>query len=163
MSKNADAAADDGATSALTSLASTPARITVLLVDDNHQFLQLLSQFLQLLSRFLRTRCPDEISVVGMAEDAELALGLAVSCRPRVAILDRNMPGRGGLEAVSDFRQALPTIGIVVLTLFDYDEYRCASLRSGANEFVSKSRLEADLLPAIRRAVTGAAPGPALI
>lgn len=156
MSKNADAAADDGATSALTSLASTPARITVLLVDDNHQFLQLLS-------RFLRTRCPDEISVVGMAEDAELALGLAVSCRPRVAILDRNMPGRGGLEAVSDFRQALPTIGIVVLTLFDYDEYRCASLRSGANEFVSKSRLEADLLPAIRRAVTGAAPGPALI
>lgn len=125
--------------------AGVPERITILLVDDNRRFVELLT-------RFLATCFPDEIQVVATAEEAESALALTAECRPHAVILDLAMPGRSGLEIVPDLRRMAPALGIVVLTFLDSDEYRRAALASGADEFVGKGRLEADLVPAIRRA-----------
>ncbi|NIO68874.1 MAG: hypothetical protein GTN71_07505 [Anaerolineae bacterium] len=45
----------------------------------------------------------------------------------------------------------LPEVGIIALTVLDIESYRQAALAAGVNDFVSKTSLSTDLLPAIRR------------
>ena len=61
------------------------------------------------------------------------------------------MPDVEGLAAISLIRAALPQAGIIVMTLMDALYYRPAVLAAGADHFVSKTNLNADLLPAIQR------------
>jgi DNA-binding NarL/FixJ family response regulator len=118
--------------------------ISVLAVDDN-------PRFLAILTRFLRTRHPDEVIVVGVAKGGFEALTQADALQPQMVILDLAMPDMPGWEVIPRLRKAHPKIGIIVLTLLDPSGYRERTLKAGADEFVAKSVLGAELLPAIRR------------
>lgn len=118
--------------------------ISVLLVDDSSLFVHAATRFLQEQS---------EIVVVGAASRGEEALMQAQRLQPKVVLIDLNMPGLSGLKAIPLLRERLPDAGIIVLTLQDMDAYRQAALSAGADDFVSKATLVADLLPAIRRVV----------
>lgn len=123
-------------------------RIPLLLVDDNPTFLYAAVGFLQ---------AHEEVNVVGTASSGEEALAQAQALRPQVILLDLSMPDMLGLNIIPLVREVLPEAGIVVLTLLDTDGYRGAALMAGADEFVSKASLSADLLSAIRRAANKAA------
>jgi len=125
--------------------------ISVLAVDDN-------ARFLEILTRFLRTRHPDEVIVLGVASSGVEALTQADALRPQLVLLDLAMPDMPGWEVIPRLRVAHPDMGIVVLTLLDPFGYREMTLKAGADEFVSKSALGTDLLPAIRRASLGNRP-----
>ncbi len=128
--------------------------IPVLLVDDS-------AAFRRLATRFLEERSAGEVTVVGTAAGSVEALAEAARLRPQIVLIDVSMPGGpSGLETLSDLRRILPDAGIVVLTVLDGPDYREASLAAGADEFVSKSQMYQDLLPAIRH-VTGSARPPA--
>jgi DNA-binding NarL/FixJ family response regulator len=116
--------------------------ISVLLVDDH-------STFLDIVTRFLQSH-PD-IVIVGTAGDGKAALRSARVLQPQVILLDLAMPDLSGLEVISPLRLIVPTAAIIVLTLLDGDGYRQAALAAGATDFVSKTTLSTDLLPAIRR------------
>jgi DNA-binding NarL/FixJ family response regulator len=118
--------------------------VSVLLVDDS-------PLFLDITTRFLQEECQGEVVVVGVAGGGEEALAKAQPLHPQVVLVDLNMPGMSGLEAIPRLRQALPDAGIIALTLLDAEVYRQAALAAGADGFVSKSTLYTDLLPAIRR------------
>ena len=120
--------------------------ISILLVDDN-------SAFLRMATRFLQEHCGNMVVVVGVAGGGEEALVKAQDLRPEVVLLDLAMPDLPGLEVIPRLRAALPEVGIVVLTLLDVAAYRQAALEAGADGFVSKATLGADLLPAIQQAV----------
>ena len=116
--------------------------ISILLVDDHSIFLGIVTRFLQ--------SYPD-IVIVGTAGDGKEALRYAQVLQPQVILLDLAMLGLFGLEVISPLRLIVPTAGIIVLTLLDADGYRQAALAAGAADFISKTTLSTDLLPAIRR------------
>jgi DNA-binding NarL/FixJ family response regulator len=118
--------------------------VSILLVDDNAGFLRILTNFLERLSQ-------GEIVIVGTALGGREGLAKADALRPRVVIIDLAMPDLHGLAAIPQLRTILPEAGIIALSLLDSSSYREEALAVGANEFVSKARLDTDLIPAIRR------------
>jgi DNA-binding NarL/FixJ family response regulator len=89
---------------------SRVARIKVLIADD-HPVVRLG------LDAVLRTQ-PD-IHVVGHAVDGEEAVRQAHITRPDVILLDVRMPGKDGLTALLEIKQALPAARCVMMTSFD--------------------------------------------
>lgn len=122
------------------------------MVDNNPGFLRILASFLQ--------RFGPEIIIVGAACGGKEALTKAQALGPQVILIDLAMPDLHGLEAIPQLRSMLPDVGIIALTLLDSTSYRQAALAAGANDFVSKTRLDTDLLPVILRLGWGR-PGPA--
>jgi len=122
--------------------------IRVLLVDDQ--------QLVRTGFRVILERTPD-ISVVGEAANGAEALDVARRTRPDIVLMDVRMPGLDGIEATRRLRQhgsaAAPRV--IMLTTFDLDEYIYAALRAGANGFLLKDALAADLIAAIRSVADG--------
>jgi two-component system invasion response regulator UvrY len=119
--------------------------IRVLLVDDNPLFLSITSEFLKL---------QVELTIVGMARDGQEAIAQANQLKPDVILLDLNMPGKSGMEAIPKLQKITPQPKIIALTMMNQDAYQPAALAAGAHGFVSKGSMGSDLLPAILR-VTG--------
>ena len=120
--------------------------LRVLLIDENPVFLRAVTAFLQRQSGFV-TLCT--------AARMEAALVGARDFCPAVIVIDPNNSNLEGLGVIPRIRTVSPQVGIVVLALIDSATYRDASLATGADCFVSKSNMAADLLPAIHRAVRG--------
>lgn len=116
--------------------------VSVLLVDDSLVFLQVAARFLKRESG---------VVVVGVAASGREALAQAVALCPQVVLLDLAMPGLSGLEVIPMLRASLPKTRIIALTLGEAEVYREAALAAGADEFVSKSALSGELLPAVWR------------
>ena len=125
-----------------------PDRARVVIVDDNRELLRSAVAFLHARG----------LNVVGAFEDARTALVEAPALDPDVAVIDLRMPGISGLEAIGCFREALPLLGIVVLTLVVASGYRRRAFAAGADEFVDKARFDTDLIPAIVRAARARRP-----
>ncbi|MEV2275917.1 response regulator transcription factor [Nocardiopsis sp. NPDC049922] len=99
----------------------------------------------------------EDISVVAEAADGEEAVGLAVSERPDVVLMDIRMPGVDGLEATRRIAAdpRLADVRVVILTTFDLDEYVYSALRAGASGFLVKDTEPMELIHAVRVAARG--------
>lgn len=120
--------------------------ISVLLVDDN-------SVFLDVASRFLQKASDGVIDVVGTAASGERGLALAPILRPQVILVDLNMPGLSGIGTIRFLRALMPRTGIIALSMLERDIYRQEALLAGADDYVPKSAMAAEIVPAIRRLV----------
>lgn len=125
--------------------------IRVLLVDGN-------SDFLHVAADFVRRR--QELVLVGATEGGEGVVAQALDLNPQVILIDLDMPGLTGLEAIPHLRTALPEVGIIALSLSNGSAYRQAALAAGADELVTKTELIADLPLAIRRVARAKRPQP---
>ena len=92
------------------------------------------------------------IAEAGTVPDAER---LTRAHRPSVLVLDLNMPGGSGLEAIPRLREQAPETAIVVLTMQDDPAFARQALQSGALGFVLKEAADEELLEAIRLAAAG--------
>jgi DNA-binding NarL/FixJ family response regulator len=105
--------------------------------------------------RLILQQAPD-MSVVGEAADGEQAAAMALDLQPDVVLMDVRMPGVNGVEATRMIRDgAAPQTRVLMLTTFDLDEYVYAALRAGADGFLLKDTLAADLLTAVRVVAAG--------
>lgn len=135
------------------------ATLSVLLVDDNRTFLRILAEFLS-------AHGEGALQVVGAVLEGREAVAQAETLQPDVVLVDLQMPLQSGLTLLPHLRARLPDAILVALTLLDPDMYQAAALAAGADAFVSKMRLEHDLLPTLhrlasrgpRRAVAGLRP-----
>ena len=118
------------------------ARISVFMVDDNPIVLRFAARFLD---------SSPGISVAGTATDAADALTQVLGLQPEVVVVDLRMPGMSGFELIPRLRAALPGVGLVALTVLDADAYRQAALSAGADGFVTKGTMVAELVPTIQR------------
>ena len=124
--------------------------ISVLLVDDNLTFLRIATRFLD---------AHDDVLVVGTVSEGEIALAQARILQPDVVLVDTAMSSlQGGLTFIPQLRAVLPCVGIIALTLIGTDGYRQAALEAGADDFVPKAAMGADLLSAIQRVKQAAQP-----
>ncbi len=104
--------------------------------------------------RVLIADTPD-LDVVGEAGTGAQAVQLARDVRPDVVVMDIRMPGMDGIEATRIITAESSTVGVVVLTTFDDDDYVYAALRAGASGFLVKDMALEDILAAIRIVAAG--------
>jgi CheY-like chemotaxis protein len=76
--------------------------------------------------------------VVSLAEDAEEALELLRSQRFDVLITDKNLPGMGGVELISEARAIQPALEAVMITGYSSSESVIAAFAAGASDYILK-------------------------
>lgn len=125
----------------MTAAAAPGPPIRVLLVDDH--------TILRDGVRSLLEREPD-IEVVGEADDGVEAVEKAGTLTPDIIIMDMVMPRMGGLEATQRIKEQHPDIRILILSMYDDDEYVLQIIQAGASGYVLKRVASSELVRAIR-------------
>lgn len=104
----------------------------------------------------LLSSLPD-VEVVGIATTGHAAVKEVRAQRPDVAMLDLQMPGMDGYAATREIVRAMPTVGVLVLTMFDDDESVFAAMRAGARGYVVKGAEQDEIARAVRAVAAGEA------
>jgi DNA-binding NarL/FixJ family response regulator len=98
-----------------------------------------------------------ELDVIGEAEDGAEAIDLVARTRPDVVIMDVHMPRLDGLEATKLMMAKQQPPRVLILTIFDSDDYVFEALRSGADGFVLKRAHPEELIRAVHTVAGGEA------
>ncbi|MFH9177921.1 response regulator [Streptomyces albogriseolus] len=96
-----------------------------------------------------------DLTVVAEAADGAEALELAREHRPALAILDIAMPRLTGLQAARELSRTLPETRILVLTMYDNEQFFFEALAAGASGYVLKSVADRDLVEACHATMRG--------
>ena len=96
-----------------------------------------------------------DLDVVGQAGDGKEAVRQIGAWKPDLILVDLSMPGMSGVDVIREIRKRLPAVRIVVLTVYDQEEYVRESLTAGANAYVLKTAPQEELLAAIRDVLRG--------
>ena len=107
----------------------------VMLVEDDDGFRRSLAGLL--MSRFPSI-------VLGEAADGAEALEKVGSFLPQVIFMDIKLPGQSGLEVTRRIKALHPDVNVIMLTSYDFPEYREAARASGAYGFLSKGSSTAE-------------------
>jgi DNA-binding NarL/FixJ family response regulator len=116
--------------------------ITVLVVDDHPLFRDGLAGLLATV---------DDIEVVGAVGDGESAVRTSLELAPDVVLMDLNLPGLPGLEAIRRIMARDPAPAVLVLTMVDDDDTVTAALRVGARGYLLKGAVQEEVLAALPR------------
>ena len=96
-----------------------------------------------------------EVDVVGEARDGDEAFDLAHRIEWDVAVLDYSMPGRGGVELLSDVKHDYPEKPVLILSIYPEDPHGLRALKAGAAGYISKESAGDDLTAAVKKVATG--------
>src|SRR5271165_1401718 len=110
----------------------------ILVVDDEPQ-----------LRRVMRAALTRQGYIIGDSRTGEEALEAVRAERYDLVLLDRNMPGMGGVETCRLIRQS-SDVGIIMLTVRKAEEDRVEALDAGADDYVTKPFSMPELLARIR-------------
>jgi DNA-binding NarL/FixJ family response regulator len=124
----------------------TPVKTRILLADDH-----------ALVRRGLRMVLDAEPDLEVIAEASTGAEAIETAAREPVdlAVLDVAMPRMTGLQAAAELTQRLPGLRILMLSMYDNEQYLYEALRAGASGYVLKSAADRDLVEACRAAMRG--------
>ena len=100
-------------------------------------------------------RAADEIEVVATGASAEDALALAAAQRPDVLILDLELGGRSGLDAIAGIKPASPATRIVVFSAYAGEERVASAFERGADSYVLKGTSSDELVAVVRAVAAG--------
>jgi len=98
------------------------------------------------------------IRCVGACASAEDALRVIPAKKPDVVLMDIRLPGMSGIECVAELKQLLPSLQIIMLTVYEDSESIFRALKAGAAGYLVKSAPPAKLLEAIEDVSKGGAP-----
>jgi DNA-binding NarL/FixJ family response regulator len=117
------------------------ATIRVLIADDHRLFAEALEAILA---------AEPEMQVVGRARNGEEAVAQALELKPDVILMDIAMPGVDGVEATKQIRREQGGCRIVMLTGSNSRTDVARAREAGAAAYVTKDRIAAQLIEAIR-------------
>ena len=123
---------------------SASSRPRILLADDYPHWLNA--------AKILLT---PEFDVVGTAVDGGKLVSEALRLEPDVIVVDITMPVMTGIDAVHRLRNLGSDARIVFLTIHVGEEFMMACRAEGAHGYVLKTKMKAQLVPAIRAALAG--------
>jgi DNA-binding NarL/FixJ family response regulator len=124
----------------------TPLKTRVLLADDHEMVREGLKALLD---------AQPDIDVVAEAGDGAEAVKLALTGDVDLAVLDVAMPRMTGLQAVAELHRRKPELRVLILSMYDNEQYFFEALKAGASGYVLKSAAKRDLVEAIRAAMRG--------
>ncbi len=96
-----------------------------------------------------------DMVVVSEAADGREAIKAVHDALPDVAVIDISMPGIDGLEVVSQIHASYPQLPILVLTMYEEEQYVFRAIAAGATGYVTKRSAPEELVTAIRKLHSG--------
>src|SRR6266404_3352057 len=124
--------------------------ISVWLIEDNHTFRNTIAK---ILSRVADIGAPRDFS---NSEDALEALTQGIV--PDVALVDVELPGIDGIEAVRRIKSMSPATRIIMLTVFDDHDKIFKAICAGASGYLLKTSPVEKIVESVREAYAGGAP-----
>jgi DNA-binding NarL/FixJ family response regulator len=125
--------------------------IRVAIIEDN-------KTIRESLARFVRT-APD-FECVCMCATAEEALRQLPVSSPEVVLMDIQLPKLSGIECTAQLKQLLPSLQVIIVTVYEDTERISAALSAGACGYLLKRCTSGELVTAIREACLGGVPMP---
>jgi DNA-binding NarL/FixJ family response regulator len=119
------------------------AKVRLLLAEDHKEMRDMIVRMLE-----------REFDVVGAVGDGQALLEEERRSKPDVCVIDISMPILNGIEAAILLQQKGSIAKIVFLTMHRQPAFLEAALEAGALGYVLKPRMESDLVPAIREAIS---------
>ncbi len=107
----------------------------ILIVEDNYIFRQTIIGLLKFSFPTL---------VFEEATNGEEALRKVRDFVPDLLFMDISLPGESGLNLLKEIKDAFPELIIIILTSYDFPEYRQVAKQNGASHFLSKSSTSAE-------------------
>lgn len=92
---------------------------------------------------------------VGEVGDAESLITEVVTGDWTLVICDMNMPGRSGLDALSQIKQIAPQLPVLIMSMYPEDQYALRVLKSGASGYLGKETIHEHLIHAIQTVMLG--------
>ncbi len=96
-----------------------------------------------------------DILVAGEAENSEQMMEFLEKANWSLVVLDINMPGKSGLEALKDIKLLYPHLPVLILSMFSEDQYGIRAIKAGASGYLKKVSAPTELVTAIRKIVAG--------
>lgn len=121
--------------------------VRLVLVDDHEMVIEGL--------RAMLTAFSDRIEVVGQAVNAEQAMAVIAETGPDIVLCDVRMRGESGLDLCLALRERDPECRVVMLSVYDDEQYLYEALRVGASGYLLKSISSDDLVHQIELAHRG--------
>ncbi|WP_243857132.1 response regulator [Sphingomonas leidyi] len=97
----------------------------------------------------------NDMVMVGEASNGAEAVAAFNNLRPDVTLMDLQMPGMGGIEAMAAIRKESRNARIIVLTTYDGDAQAAQAIKAGASGYLLKNTLRKQLLDTIRAVHAG--------
>jgi len=123
--------------------------IKVCIFDDNKNILQSLQLLLQ---------GNDEIEVTGVYENANNIEEALIISEPDVVLMDIEMPGINGIEAVQQIKKSNAAITVIMQTIFEDEDRVFSSILAGASGYLTKDSPPLTIIDAIKDAYKGGTP-----
>lgn len=120
--------------------------IKILIADDHAIVREGLKQIL--------AEEPD-MKVTGEAGDADELFLLLKKDVWDAVVLDINMPGKSGLEALKDLKKSYPDLPVLILSMYGEEQYGVRALKAGASGYLKKASAPNEFVSAIRTIVKG--------
>jgi DNA-binding NarL/FixJ family response regulator len=124
-----------------------PIRVTVF--DDNKKILDSLTVLIDGSPGF---------AIAGAFKDAKDAVDKISKSQPDVVLMDIDMPGITGIEAVKEIKARFPNLAIMMQTVFEDDDKVFLSICNGASGYMLKNTAPAKIIEAIEEVYHGGSP-----
>ncbi len=97
----------------------------------------------------------DDMEVIAEASDGMEAIRMTLKEKPDVAVIDISMPGMDGLEVVARLQAEYPDLPVLILTMYEEEQYIVRAFEAGARGYISKKSAPEQLVAAIRKIYGG--------
>ena len=114
----------------------------ILIVDDHDDFRKVVKEHLE------KNHLDLEIYE---ASSAEMAIVKAACVNPDIVLLDIRLPGVNGFVGLKEIKRDHPDCDVIILSMFEVESFRKMTQESAATDFVGKSEVFEQLIPAIKR------------
>lgn len=94
-------------------------------------------------------------AIIGEADDAENLVKKVIDDKWNVVICDMSMPGRSGLDALKQIKQASPQLPVLIMSMHPADQYAVRVLKAGASGYLSKDSIHDELINAVQTVLLG--------
>src|SRR5438105_5222989 len=121
-------------------------QIPTLIVDDHRTFGEALH---------IAMDQEKDLRVVGVATSGEEAVSIAETVQPDVVLMDIEMPGMDGIEAIRKVKAVDPNARVVVVSAHQGELILARAVEAGASGFLSKETALSDLVASVRLAYQG--------
>jgi DNA-binding NarL/FixJ family response regulator len=128
-------------------------KISIMLIEDHPEYREVIE---------LALKKEDDLELISQFGTAERALrslqDMSTRREPDIILLDLNLPGMNGLEALPFFRSAMPGVKIIILTQSDREADVYQAITLGAAGYLLKSSTLTNIIENIRTVMNGGAP-----
>jgi len=96
-----------------------------------------------------------DLAVVAEAADGAEAVRKALAEDVHLVVLDVSMPKLTGIQAAAELQKRKPELKLLMLSMYDNEQFLFEALRAGASGYVLKSNADHDIVDACRRTMRG--------